>query len=71
MPVDEEPDPTGEVGDPAEEMALADTVGLALQVVLDRLGPAERVAFVLHDSFGFEFSAIAAPRSPRSPRSPR
>lgn len=46
--------------DPAEDMALADTVGLALQVVLDRLSPRERVAFVLHDSFGFEFATIAA-----------
>ena len=46
--------------DPAEEVALADTVGIALQVVLDRLTPNERVAFVLHDSFGFEFPTIAA-----------
>jgi len=48
------------VGDPADEVALADTVGLALNVVLDRLSPRERVAFVLHDSFGFEFPTIAA-----------
>ena len=48
------------VGDPADEVALADTVGLALHVVLDRLSPRERVAFVLHDSFGFEFPTIAA-----------
>lgn len=46
--------------DPADHIALADTVGLALQVVLDRLTPSERVAFVLHDSFGFEFTTIAA-----------
>lgn len=46
--------------DPAEDIALADTVGVALQVVLDRLSPRERVAFVLHDSFGFEFPTIAA-----------
>lgn len=45
--------------DPAEDIALAETVGAALQVVLDRLTPQERVAFVLHDSFGFEFSTIA------------
>ncbi len=45
--------------DPAEEVELADTVGVALQVVLDRLTPRERVAFVLHDSFGFEFPTIA------------
>lgn len=46
--------------DPAEEVALAETVGIALAVVLDRLTPGERVAFVLHDSFGFEFATIAA-----------
>ena len=52
---------TGESGgDPADHAALADTVGLALHVVLDRLSPGERVAFVLHDSFGFEFPTIAA-----------
>jgi len=45
--------------DPAEQVALADTVGIALAVVLDRLTPAERVAFVLHDSFGFDFATIA------------
>ncbi|MGP5251106.1 sigma-70 family RNA polymerase sigma factor [Brachybacterium alimentarium] len=46
--------------DPAEDVALADTVGAALQLVLERLSPNERVAFVMHDSFGFEFSTIAA-----------
>lgn len=46
--------------DPAQDVELADTVGLALQVVLDRLSPNERVAFVMHDSFGFEFATIAA-----------
>ncbi|MEP7055532.1 MAG: sigma-70 family RNA polymerase sigma factor [Actinomycetota bacterium] len=46
--------------DPADDVALAETVGVALQVVLDRLSPQERIAFVLHDSFGFEFSTIAA-----------
>ena len=46
--------------DPADDVVLADTVGIALQVVLDRLSPRERVAFVLHDSFGFDFPAIAA-----------
>lgn len=51
----------GEIlGDPADDVALADTVGVALHVVLDRLTPRERVAFVLHDSFGFEFPTIAA-----------
>jgi RNA polymerase sigma-70 factor (ECF subfamily) len=46
--------------DPADEAALADSVGVALHVVLERLSPQERVAFVLHDSFGFEFTTIAA-----------
>lgn len=46
--------------DPADDVVLADTVGIALQVVLDRLSPRERVAFVLHDSFGFDFPTIAA-----------
>lgn len=57
-------------GDPADDVALADTVGLALHVVLDRLTPRERVAFVLHDSFGFEFGTIAAvlDTSPQSAR---
>ena len=45
--------------DPAEDLALADTVGIALQLVLDRLSPNERVSFVLHDSFGFDFATIA------------
>ncbi len=53
-------EPEGASGDPADDIALADTVGLALNVVLDRLSPRERVAFVLHDSFGFEFPTIAA-----------
>ncbi len=52
-------EPEEVVADPADDVALADTVGLALHVVLDRLSPRERVAFVLHDSFGFEFSTIA------------
>ncbi len=54
-----EVEPTATVADPADDVALADTVGIALQVVLDRLTPNERVAFVLHDSFGFEFTTIA------------
>ncbi len=53
-------EPTETVSDPAHDLALADTVGLALHVVLDRLSPRERVAFVLHDSFGFEFPTIAS-----------
>ena len=45
-------------GDPEREAILADTVGLALLVVLDTLTPAERVAFVLHDTFGLPFEEI-------------
>jgi hypothetical protein len=45
--------------DPAAEAVLADSVGIALLVVLDRLAPAERVAFVLHDMFGVPFGEIA------------
>jgi RNA polymerase sigma factor (sigma-70 family) len=46
--------------DPEQEAVLADSVGLALLVVLDTLQPAERVAFVLHDMFGLPFGEIAA-----------
>ena len=56
----EDVEPDGTVSDPADDVALADTVGAALHVVLDRLSPRERIAFVLHDSFGFEFATIAA-----------
>jgi RNA polymerase sigma-70 factor (ECF subfamily) len=44
--------------DPAEHAVLADSVGLALLVVLDTLAPAERLAFVLHDVFGVPFDQI-------------
>jgi RNA polymerase sigma factor (sigma-70 family) len=54
-------DPAGgaEAGGPEQEAVLADSVGIALLVVLDRLAPAERVAFVLHDMFGVPFGEIA------------
>ena len=45
--------------DPEHEALLADSIGLALLVVLDTLAPAERVAFVLHDMFGVPFEEIA------------
>jgi RNA polymerase sigma factor (sigma-70 family) len=48
-------DPT----DPEQEAMLADSVGLALLVVLETLSPAERLAFVLHDMFGMPFEQIA------------
>jgi RNA polymerase sigma-70 factor (ECF subfamily) len=44
---------------PEDEALLADSVGLALFVVLDTLSPAERLAFVLHDTFGLPFDEIA------------
>ncbi|MFF4481658.1 sigma-70 family RNA polymerase sigma factor [Streptomyces sp. NPDC001520] len=62
------PDLAREAGDsdPEEEAVLADSVGRALLVVLDTLGPAERVAFVLHDVFAVPFDRIA-PIVERSP----
>ena len=45
--------------DPEQELLLADSVGLALLVVLDTLNPAERLAFVLHDIFAMPFDEIA------------
>jgi RNA polymerase sigma-70 factor (ECF subfamily) len=45
---------------PEEETLLADSVGLALYVVMDALTPAERVSFVLHDVFDIPFDAVAA-----------
>jgi RNA polymerase sigma-70 factor (ECF subfamily) len=45
--------------DPEREAVLADSVGLALLVVLETLAPAERLAFVLHDMFGISFDEIA------------
>src|SRR5207244_5620127 len=57
-------------GDPEDEAVLADSVGLALLVVLDTLTPAERLAFVLHDMFGVTFDEIA-PIVGRSPAAAR
>ncbi|HEX7740635.1 MAG TPA: sigma-70 family RNA polymerase sigma factor [Marmoricola sp.] len=58
--LDAEPD-NGEATppDPAAEAETADAVGRALMVVLDTLGPAERLAFCLHDLFGMSFDEIA------------
>src|SRR6202035_3263250 len=56
------PDPVLSPADgptPEQEALLADSVGLALLVVLDALAPAERVAFVLHDVFDVPFAEIA------------
>ena len=55
---------------PEDEALLADSVGLALQVVLETLAPAERLAFVLHDMFDLPFDQIA-PMVGRSPDAAR
>ncbi|MER5651157.1 RNA polymerase sigma factor SigJ [Streptosporangium sp. NPDC002524] len=57
-------------GDPEHEALLADSVGLALLVVLETLSPAERLAFVLHDMFAVPFEEIA-PMVERSPAAAR
>jgi len=56
--------------DPEHEALLADSVGLALLVVLETLNPAERLAFVLHDMFAVPFDEIA-PIVDRSPEAAR
>ncbi|WP_326798515.1 sigma-70 family RNA polymerase sigma factor [Streptomyces sp. NBC_01808] len=65
-------EPHGEAApdDPEEEAVLADSVGVALLVVLDTLTPAERLAFVLHDMFAVPFEEIATivDRSPAAAR---
>jgi RNA polymerase sigma-70 factor, ECF subfamily len=59
-----------ETVDPEQEALLADSVGLALLVVLDTLSPAERLSFVLHDMFGVPFDEIG-PMIDRSPAAAR
>lgn len=56
--------------DPEKEALLADSVGIALLIVLDKLNPAERIAFVLHDMFDVSFDEIASivGRSPAAAR---
>jgi RNA polymerase sigma factor (sigma-70 family) len=61
---------TGDQVDPEQAALLADSVGLALLVVLESLEPAQRVAFVLHDMFGVPFEEIA-PIVERSPAATR
>jgi RNA polymerase sigma factor (sigma-70 family) len=80
------PDPVvaAETGmaDPEHEALIADSVGLALLVVLETLTPRERLAFVLHDMFAVSFAEVAAiidgtprrrppARQPRAPPGPR
>ncbi|HEY8601130.1 MAG TPA: sigma-70 family RNA polymerase sigma factor [Thermomicrobiales bacterium] len=52
-------DSVPDAADPEREAILAESVGLAMLAVLQRLAPAERVAFVLHDVFGVSFEEIA------------
>ena len=58
---DSRPEPVAEAprSDPEHEALLAESVGVALHVVLERLNPAERVAFVLHDLFAVPFDDVA------------
>ena len=53
-------EPAAAANDPEDEAVLADSVGVALLVVLERLSPAERLAFVLHDMFAVSFDEVAA-----------
>jgi RNA polymerase sigma-70 factor, ECF subfamily len=72
-PLEGEPQPAAgheRAVDPEREAELADSVGLALLVVLEALEPAERVAFVLHDMFDLPFEEIA-PIVGRSPTAAR
>jgi RNA polymerase sigma factor (sigma-70 family) len=57
-------------GDPEDEALLADSIGIAMLVVLETLTPAERLAFVLHDMFGVSFDEIA-PIVGRTPQAAR
>lgn len=58
LPTEPEDRPDVSIG-PADEAVLADSVAGVLHVVMDRLAPKERVSFILHESFGFEFHRIA------------
>ncbi|HEY4460173.1 MAG TPA: RNA polymerase sigma factor SigJ [Pseudonocardiaceae bacterium] len=53
------PEPNGSTADPADRVTLDESVGMAFLVVLDSLTPGERVAFILHDVFGYPFAEIA------------
>jgi len=65
-----EPLVSGTADDPADRVTLDETVGMALLVVLERLSPAERTAFLLHDVFGLPFDEVAevVGRSPAATR---
>lgn len=70
IPLDIHPLDASDGTDPEREAILADSVGLAMLVVLEQLTPAERLAFVLHDTFGLPFEEIA-PIVERSPTATR
>ncbi|GAA3153973.1 RNA polymerase sigma-70 factor [Planomonospora alba] len=53
------PEPVVTDGDPAERVTLAESMSLAMLVVLESLSPAERTVFVLHDVFGLRFTEVA------------
>jgi len=52
--------PAGTTSDPAEQVTLDESISMAFLVVLESLTPAERVAFILHDVFGYSFAEVAA-----------
>jgi RNA polymerase sigma factor (sigma-70 family) len=70
MEGDAPPDPPADGADPQQEVVLAESIGSALLVVLERLSPGERVAFVLHDVFAVPFEDVARvlDRSPDAAR---
>ena len=70
VPLEPQIEPADTASDPEAEAVLADSVGLALLVVLETLAPAERLAFVLHDIFAVPFDEIA-PLVERSPAATR
>lgn len=69
-PLAEEPGTIRDGADPERDAMLAESVGVAMLAVLQRLSPAERVAFVLHDVFGVSFDEVAVivDRSPVAAR---
>jgi len=69
-PASEPAAPRDRAGDPERDAVLADSVGFALLIILERLAPAERIAFVLHDMFDVSFDEIASilDRSPVAAR---
>ena len=60
----------GGPADPADRITLDESVSMAFLVVLESMTPAERVAFILHDVFGYPFTEIAAHRRPHPGRLP-